>query len=80
MMLKDEKKLRLSRQTAPIPRTPAPLRFRSPSSPPASSSSPEHMKKNPQDKHSNRGLLKMVGKPQDAGLSDGKGYRALSRP
>ena len=22
----------------------------------------EHMKKNPQDKHSNRGLLKMVGK------------------
>ena len=24
--------------------------------------SPEHMRANPQDKHSNRGLLKMVGK------------------
>ena len=42
--------------------TPAPLRFRSPSSPSASTSSPSICSANPQDKHSNRGLLKMVGK------------------
>ena len=45
------RKLRLSRQTAPTRRTPARIQQLT-----------EHMKKNPQDKHSNRGLLKMVGK------------------
>ena len=41
----------------------------------------EHMRANPQDKHSNRGLLKMVGKRR--GLldylkrTDLEGYRAL---
>ena len=41
----------------------------------------EHMRNNPQDKHSNRGLLQMVGKRRpSAGLPPEEGHRALSCP
>ena len=37
----------------------------------------EHLKKNPNDHHSRRGLMKMVGRRRNPGLSPEEGHRAL---